>query len=687
MEDRHRRQQDALFALTGSEIVDAADLVAAFHRITEVTAETLGVARTSLWRYNHDRSAIVCVDLFERAAGRHSAGVELRAVQYPGYFEALAARAVLAADDARADPRTREFAGDYLEPLGITSMMDAPVHIGGRVEGVLCQEHVGPARRWTSDEQTFAVASANVASLALAGWERVKAEAATRLRSAALDAAADAVAITDRDGAIEWVNAAFTVMTGYTLPEALGQNHRELTRSGEQDQERHRKLREAMASGRAWRGEMANRRKDGAEYPVDLAMTPIAGPGGQVSHFVAVERDLTESKRLEAQFLQAQKMELVGRLAGGVAHDFNNLLTVINGTCDLLLMTMSASEEVRADLRQIQEAGRRAAALTRQLLAFGRKQILNAENIDLGAMVSDWRKTLLRLIGEDVTLVVDAPAEVSYVRADPGQIEQALMNLAINARDAMPDGGSLTVRTANVDLDDSRAARLGVPPGPYVAFEVADTGAGMDQETRDRMFEPFFTTKEPGRGTGLGLSTVLNIVEQSSGAVHVESEPGRGTTVSLYLPRIERDARDDDGGELAGVAEPARRETILVVEDEEPLRLLAGRILAAAGYEVLTAGDAAGALEAAAGHTGAIHLLFTDVVLPGINGRKLAEQVAARHPGIVVLFTSGYTEDAILRHGVRDEGTPFISKPYTAARLARTVRSLLDAAARRTPGS
>jgi PAS domain S-box-containing protein len=514
----------------------------------------------------------------------------------------------------------------------------------------------------------------------------VKAEATTHLRSAALDAAADAVSITDRHGAIEWVNAAFTTMTGYALPEALGHNHREITRSGEQDQEQHRKLREAMAAGRVWRGEMTNRRRDGAPYPVDLAITPIKGPGDQVSHFVAIERDLTESKRLEAQFIQAQKMELVGRLAGGVAHDFNNLLTVISGTCDLLLMTMSASDEVRADLRQIQEAGRRAAALTRQLLAFGRKQILNAENIDLGATVSELRKTLARLIGEDLVLVVDAPAGVSHIRADPSQIEQVLMNLAINARDAMPDGGSLTIRTANIDLDDSRAAELGVPPGPYVACEVADTGAGMDPAIRDRIFEPFFTTKEPGRGTGLGLSTVLGIVQQSAGAVHVESEPGRGTTVSIYLPRIHPDAPADDD-EVVAAGAPAGRETILVVEDEEPLRLLAGRILAAAGYEVLTVGDAAAALEMAARHRDPIHLLFTDVVLPGINGRQLAEQVMARHPGIVVLFTSGYTEDAILRHGVHDEGTPFISKPYTAARLTRAVRSLLDAAARRTPGS
>ena len=674
---RHRRQQQALVMLTGADVLASGDLLAAFRRITEIDAETLDVARSSIWRYNEDRSAIVCADLFDRTTGTHASGLELRAADYPAYFAALDAMRVIDAADARTDPRTSEFTENYLAPLGITSMMDAPIHVGAVVDGVICREHVGEPRRWTGDEVTFGVAVANLTSLAVAGWQQRMADTTARLQVAALNAAANAMVITSRDGSVEWVNPAFTKATGYTLDEAVGRNPRDLVKSGLHDSAHYRQLWDALLAGRVWRGEMTNRRKDGSLYPVELTITPIPDEDGAIGHFIAVQRDLTEEKRLEAQFLQAQKMEVVGRLAGGIAHDFNNLLTVINGTADIAAMGLDRDHPLRADLEQIQQAGRRAASLTRQLLTFSRRQVVSAEVIDLGRMVADWRGMLQRLVGETVTLDVSVGPDTGKVKADPGQIEQVIMNLAVNARDAMPDGGRLTIETRAVDLDDAFAAtHLGVKPGPYAVLIVSDTGVGMDADTKARIFEPFFTTKEPGKGTGLGLATAFGIIQSAGGSIWVYSEPGRGSTFKIYLPRV---AGAERRAEVRPKALVRGDETVALVEDEGPLRSLASRILTSAGYKVLAAPTPTDALHLVQSHQGPLHLLFTDVVLPGMNGRELASRMLSLRPHIAVLFTSGYTDDEILRHGVLDRATHFISKPYTAADLTHMVRHVLDA--------
>jgi two-component system cell cycle sensor histidine kinase/response regulator CckA len=494
------------------------------------------------------------------------------------------------------------------------------------------------------------------------------------------------VAITDRLGTIEWVNVAFTEITGYTLDEAIGRNPRDLVKSGVQDQAHYTRLWDTVLTGQVWRGEMINRRKDGHLFPVELTITPIRDDDGGIEHFIAVQRDLSEEKRLEAQFLQAQKMETVGRLAGGIAHDFNNLLTVINGTVDLLAMNMQVSDPLYADLQQIKVAGTRAASLTRQLLAFSRKQIMSLEALNLGTMVADWRGMLQRLIGEDIDLVVAPAAHTGIVRVHPSQIEQVLMNLAVNARDAMPDGGTLTIETRDVGIDRASASMyVDAPPGDYVMLSVADTGVGMDATTRAQIFEPFFTTKEPGKGTGLGLTTVFGIVKQSGGGISVDSEPGIGSTFRIYVPRVSESHRPDEARPATTLA--PGHETVMVVEDEEPLRALATRILGTAGYQALSVANGREALAVLERHPHRVHLLFTDVVLPGIHGRELATRAAATRPEIVVLFTSGYTEDAILRHGVLDSVAHFIGKPYTASDLTRKVRSLLDAAEHNSPST
>jgi PAS domain S-box-containing protein len=511
--------------------------------------------------------------------------------------------------------------------------------------------------------------------------DRRRVEADLRLQSAALRAAANAVVITDRHGRIEWVNEAFTHSSGYTAEEAIGRTPGDLHRSGVHDGAFYARLWETILAGGVWRGEMINRHKDGHLVPEELTITPVKDGEGEPAHFIAIKRDLTEVKRLQGQVLQAQKLETVGQLAGGIAHDFNNLLTVINATADLAAADPDANDRLRGELRQIREAGERAAGLTRQLLAFSRKQILQPRILHLGTLVGDMQAMLGRLIGEDVEIVVRPPTDAGHVRADPGQLEQVVLNLVVNARDAMPGGGRLTIETRDVTLDEADAASRGVDRGRYVMLAVSDTGIGMDEATRSRIFEPYFTTKEAAKGTGLGLSTVYGIVSQSGGDIAVFSQPGRGTTFEIFFPHL--DAPPGGDVRTTTTTVPGRREiptgteTVLIVEDEAAVRLLAQRILKAAGYTVLTAADAVAALTLLAGG-GVVNLLVTDVVLPGMSGRDLADRVSRARPEVKILFTSGYTDDAILRHGVLDREVAFLGKPYTVDQLTRKVRDVLD---------
>jgi nitrogen-specific signal transduction histidine kinase/CheY-like chemotaxis protein len=390
--------------------------------------------------------------------------------------------------------------------------------------------------------------------------------------------------------------------------------------------------------------------------------------------------DVTERRQLENQLRQAHKMEAVGQLAGGIAHDFNNLLTVILGYSDVVLNKLSADHRLCEEVHEIRKAGERAAALTGQLLAFSRMQVLLPQVIDLNEVVTHVYKMLRRLIGEDIDLrTVCAPA-TGRVKADQGQLEQVLMNLAVNARDAMPEGGVLTIGTRNAEVDASYA-REHVPmePGSYVMLSVSDTGTGMDAKTKGRIFEPFFTTKEKGKGTGLGLATVYGIVKQSGGFIWASSEPGHGTSFEIYLPRV-----DEKAGVAAGYGAPQAREgvggteTVLLVEDEEGVRRLAREVLEAHGYTVLEASGWQSALGLADSHGGPIHLLLTDVVMPEMGGPEVASRLSALRPAIKVLYMSGYTNYAVFHRGLLDAGIAFLQKPFSPDELARRVRELLD---------
>jgi two-component system, cell cycle sensor histidine kinase and response regulator CckA len=428
--------------------------------------------------------------------------------------------------------------------------------------------------------------------------------------------------------------------------------------------------------GSGHKGTWKHRKRDGAL--IDMEVTDQAVVFDGRPSYLVLAHNVTEQRRLEAQFRQAQKMEAIGQLAGGVAHDFNNLLTVIAGYTQLSMARIQEGDPLHNDLDQVLRAARRASALTRQLLAFSRKQAMQMKSLDLNSIVSELEKMLRRLIGEDVLLKTVLAPDLGKIEADSGQIEQAIMNLVVNARDAMPAGGKLTIETSNLDLTEEYArARIGVQAGPYVMLAVSDTGVGMDTNTQARIFEPFFTTKELGKGTGLGLSTVYGIVKQCGGSIGVYSEAGHGTSFKLYFPRA-RQSQEEARPNSESASALRGTETILLVEDDEMVRALARQVLERYGYEVLEAPSGSAALTAAEQHAGKIDLVIADVVMPEVSGRHLVDRVLQLRPNVSVVFISGYTDAAIVHQGVVGPDTPFLQKPFTAEALARKVREVLD---------
>ena len=420
------------------------------------------------------------------------------------------------------------------------------------------------------------------------------------------------------------------------------------------------------------------RHKDGSWHVIESGTSVIVSAHDKVEKYVIVNRDVSEQRQLEEKFRQAQKMEAVGRLSGGVAHDFNNLLGVIIGYAEFLQESLDPENTLRGSVDEILKAGKRAASLTRQLLAFSRQQVLDPKVVDLNVVVSDMDKMLRRLIGEDIELSTVLGAGLGRIKADQGQLEQVLMNLVVNARDAMPQGGKLLIETRNMVMDDAFVRRYPYPvqPGPYVCLTVSDSGIGMDAETKARAFEPFFTTQEKGKGTGLGLSTVYGVVKQSGGYIDIDSAPGAGTSFKIYLPRVNEDIKTE---KLAGgAASFAGNETILLAEDESSLRTLTRNTLELCGYKVLEAKDGVEALEISDRHTGPIDLLLTDMVMPGMGGRALAQELIRRRPEIRLAYMSGYTGQAVGSQGPVDPGSVFLLKPFTRELLTRKIREALD---------
>jgi len=475
---------------------------------------------------------------------------------------------------------------------------------------------------------------------------------------------------------VQLVNPAFVRLFGYEPAELLGRDVDEFIAPPDPDLRAEAAgFAEGLLRGESIQKTTVRRRKDGRTVDVKVYGVPLLNDGRLIGVY-GIYEDVSEQRKLEEQLRLAQKMEAIGQLAGGVAHDFNNLLTSILGYSELVAARLQSDPAALEEVEEIKRAGESAAGLTRQLLAFSRRQVLEPKVLELNAIVGSVEKMLRRLIGENIDLVTTLDPSLARVRADAGQIEQVIMNLAINSRDAMPQGGRLTIETANVELDEEYARRDATfRPGRYVMLAVSDTGIGMDAETQSRIFEPFFTTKEMGKGTGLGLSTVYGIVKQTEGWIWVYSEPGRGTTFKIYLPQVEAAAdsldRPVEGASVGG------SETVLLVEDAEPLRKLTRIVLERLGYAVLEASNAQDALAMAEAHAGPIHLVLTDVVMPDMGGAALASRLKGLRPAARVLYMSGYTDDAVVRHRVLEPGTRFLQKPFTPTSLARRVREAL----------
>jgi two-component system, cell cycle sensor histidine kinase and response regulator CckA len=508
--------------------------------------------------------------------------------------------------------------------------------------------------------------------------EQQSAEESLRKLSRAVEQSADTVMITDREGIIEYVNPAFETLTGYSADEVRGHTPH-ILKSGEQSHEFYHELWKTIFGGKVFRGILVNRKKNGELYYVEETICPVRDHEGEITHFISNGRDLTERLRLEEQLLQAQKMDAIGRLAGGVAHDFNNLLTIITSYSELALDAVPQESTLQAKLHEILQAARRAAELTRQLLAFSRKQPQALRVVELNSVVGTIAKTLPRLIGEDIDFIFTPGEGIGRVRIDPIQMEQILMNLAANARDAMPQGGRLRIETSGIRLDDSyiHGKPAVIPKGHYALITVSDDGKGIPPEDLPHIFEPFYTTKPSGKGTGLGLATVYGIVKQNNGFIWVYSEPGSGTIFKIYLPCVS-DRRHESGTESIESQDEMRgSETILLVEDEAPVRHATAEFLRLQGYNVIEAVDGLDALALAQEHK-PIHLVLTDVVMPRMSGGALAKEVARLRPGTQFLFVSGYAGKTILDHKVVDLETNFLQKPYSLKQLSSKIRAALD---------
>lgn len=509
--------------------------------------------------------------------------------------------------------------------------------------------------------------------------QRQVAEQSLRQLSCAVEQSADTIFVTNSEGIIEYVNPAFEALTGYSRQEVTGKRQ-DILKSDLQAPVLYRELWETIRSGDVSRGIVVNRKKNGDVYYVDESISPIRDADGHITHFVSNGRDYTERLRLEAQLLQAQKMDAVGRLAGGVAHDFNNLLTIITSYSELALDSVVPGSVTQTRIQEILSAARRAADLTRQLLAFSRQQPQALRVAELNPVVKEIVRTLHRLIGEDIELNFVPGKGLGRVRLDPVQIEQILLNLAANSRDAMPQGGRLTIQTSDIFLDEEYAdhKKAMIPRGRYSVMTISDNGAGISADHLSHVFEPFYTTKPAGAGTGLGLATVYGIVKQNHGFVWVYSEPGMGTIFKIYLPCVpDRPASVEVSD---GRAEYVLRgtETVLLVEDEDALRRAAGESLRLRGYTVLEARDGFDALRVTKNHGASIQLAITDVVMPNMSGGELAKELEILCPKTRVLFVSGYAGQTVLDHKVVDVENNFLQKPFTLKQLAAKVRTVLD---------
>jgi PAS domain S-box-containing protein len=581
----------------------------------------------------------------------------------------------LVVDNAQTDPRLAPI-HELMRQRGTISLLVLPLLVEGEVVGTLGVDAIEP-RPFSDDEVGLAWRVAEQVSGSLA---RARLLATQRRLSTVVEQAAEAIVITDTEGRALYVNPAFEHITGYSQAEAIGATPDVWIGERAVDTLYH-DLWPAVTAGSAWQGQLTGTRPNGSPYTVDLTVTPVRDESGEIANFVATMRDVTREVRLEEQFYQAQKMEALGQLAGGIAHDFNNLLTVIHLSTQLLRRRLRPEDPLWEHVQRIEETGARAAKLTKQLLSFSRRELIEPKVVNMNDLVGELGSMLQRIIGEDIQLKTHLAADLWLVKVDSSQMDQVILNLAVNARDAMPHGGTLTIETSNVILDEAYAAiHVDAEVGRYVLLSISDTGVGMDDAVQAHLFEPFFTTKQPGQGTGLGLATVFGIVKQSGGHIQVSSQVQQGTTFKIYLPWVSEAERHAHPSPAAPIASRLVHgtETILIVEDKAEVRRLAADVLKSCGYQVLTAEHGLEALWLCKAHPGPIHLLLTDVVMPYMNGTELAEQFQVQRPDTRVLYMSGYADTNVLLQKGSAFSAIFLPKPFTVEDLTQRVRSVLD---------
>ncbi len=557
--------------------------------------------------------------------------------------------------------------------------LGVPLKTGSTTMGVLVVQTYATGVRYTqADERMLAFVSTQIAMAVGRKQAEERLQAQQRFLRQVLDASPNPIFVKDWDGRYVLVNQAVADIYGTTIDALIGKCDADFNNNREEVARLLADDREVLTSQRAKviPEETVTNSRTGAVHYFQTVKVPLVSEAGTAPQVLGVSAEITERKALETRLLQGQKMEAVGRLAGGIAHDFNNLLTAMLGSASLLFDIVGPNHPATEDAETIRQAALRAAELTRQLLAFSRRQVLAPRVLDVNAVVGEVEKILRRLIGENIALRIALGPDLEAVRADPAQLEQVIVNLVVNARDAMPRGGTLTIETANVELDGNYAQEhVVVQPGHYVLLAVTDTGTGMDRDTQARIFEPFFTTKEQGKGTGLGLSSAYGTVKQSGGYIWVYSELGRGTTFKIYLPR---ERAISDTPPAAAPPAPGGAETVFIVEDQPEVRRLARKSLETRGYTVLEAGSGDEALRLSERYVGPIHLLVTDVIMPGLSGREVALLLTTTRPEMRVLYVSGYPDESIVHHGVLDPGLAFLQKPFTPNTLARKVRQVLD---------
>jgi PAS domain S-box-containing protein len=636
--------------------------------------EALGASKALATLISEDGSSAIVTAGYLTEGELYPLGASVPIEDDPCSQYLLQHRNLLVSKEARTDPRL-DAGHDLVEPEGTVSLILLPLLVEEQVVGSLRIDTAEP-REFAPGEVDLAQRVADQVSSALA---RIRLEEARRRLNAAVEQAAEAVVITGTDGSVQYANPAFEQITGYDRASSVGKKLHRFLGVG-RDPTVQIEMWQTVTAGQIWQGRFTASRPDATPYTIDSTISPVRDQAGEIVNYVATLRDITREEELEKQFQQALKMEALGRLAGGIAHDFNNLLTVIHLSTRLLERKMQPDESLLNHVRQIREAGERAASLTKQLLSFSRSEVIEPRVLNLNHVVGELNQMLQRIIGEDVELSIDLAEDLWPVKVDPAHTEQVLMNLVVNSRDAMPDGGRLTLKTENVTLDEAYiVSHVDARPGDHVLLTVSDTGQGMSDEVQAHLFEPFFTTKEQGQGSGLGLSTVFGIVRRSSGHICVESREGEGTTFEIYLPR-DREIKDETPAQFLWpemAASTRERETVLMVEDDIGVRHMATRVLLSYGYHVLEAAGGPEALQISEQYEKPIHLLLADVVMPRMNGRELVNRLRGHRPGVPVLYISGYADNAILQLGILPPDTAFLPKPFSVEELILKVRALM----------